>query len=200
MELSEAIRKRRMIRAYKSDRPVSREQIDALLDLAVRAPSAGFSQGWHFLVLDDEQSREAFWQATTDEDEPSDPWLDGLKTASALIICFSDKNTYLDRYAEPDKGWTDRDEGHWPVPYWHIDTGMAAMLILLGAVDAGLAACFFGIPAEALPAVRESFAVPERLTPIGVISLGYPAKDRRSPSLRRGRRSPGEVTSYGSFG
>jgi nitroreductase len=200
MELSEAIRKRRMIRAYKPDRPVSRDQIDALLDLAVRAPSAGFSQGWHFLVLDDEPSREAFWQATTDEDEPPDPWLDGLKTASALIVCFSDKDTYLDRYAEPDKGWTDRDEAHWPVPYWHIDTGMAAMLILLGAVDAGLAACFFGIPPEALPAVRVSFAVPERLTPIGVISLGYPAKDRRSPSLRRGRRTADEVTSYGSFG
>lgn len=200
MELSEAIRKRRMVRAYKPDRPVSREQIDALLDLAVRAPSAGFSQGWHFLVLDDDRSRDAFWQATTDEDEPPDPWLDGLKTAPALIICFSDKDTYLDRYAEPDKGWTDRDETHWPVPYWHIDTGMAAMLILLGAVDAGLAACFFGIPAEALATVRESFAVPERLTPIGVISLGYPAKDRRSPSLRRGRRAPAQVTSYGSFG
>jgi nitroreductase len=199
MELSEAIRKRRMVRAYQPDRPVSREQIDALLELAIRAPSAGFSQGWHFLVLDDEQSRETFWQATTEEDEPPDPWLDGLKTAQALIICFSDKDTYLDRYAEADKGWTDRDEAHWPVPYWHIDTGMAAMLMLLGAVDAGLAACFFGIPAEALAAVREAFAVPERLTPIGVISLGYPAQDRRSPSLRRGRRSPAQVTTYGSF-
>jgi nitroreductase len=200
MELTEVVRKRRMVRAYQPDRPVSRDQINSLLELAVRAPSAGFSQGWHFLVLDDEQSRESFWKATTDEDEPPDPWLDGLKTAPALIICFSDKDTYLDRYAEPDKGWTDRDEAHWPVPYWHIDTGMAAMLILLGAVDAGLAACFFGIPPDALPTVRDTFSVPDRLTPIGVVSLGYAAPDRRSPSLRRGRRAPAQVTSYGSFG
>jgi nitroreductase len=200
MELTEAIRRRRMVRAYEPDRPVSREQIDDLLGLAVRAPSAGFSQGWHFLVLDDEKSRNAFWAATSDDEGPPDPWLAGLQTAQALIVCLSDKDTYLDRYAEPDKGWTDRDEAHWPVPYWHIDTGMAAMLILLGAVDAGLAACFFGIPPEALPAVRKTFAVPDRLSPIGVISLGYPAPDRRSPSLRRGRRPPLDVTTYGSFG
>jgi nitroreductase len=116
------------------------------------------------------------------------------------VVALADKRAYLERYAQPDKGWDDRAEERWPVPYWHIDTGMAAMLMLLGAVDAGLAACFFGIPAEALPAVRDAFAVPERLTPIGVISLGYPAKDRRSPSLRRGRRTAAEVTTYGSFG
>jgi nitroreductase len=76
---------------------------------------------------------------------------------------------------------------------------MAALLILLGAVDRGLAACFFGIPEEHWPALRKAFAVPERLTPIGAISLGYRAQDRRSPSLRRGRRPLSEVVAYGSF-
>jgi nitroreductase len=123
-----------------------------------------------------------------------------MKTAPVIIIPFSDKDAYLDRYAEPDKGWTDRDESRWPMPYWHIDTGMAALLILLGAVDAGLAACFFGIPAPRWDALRSAFAVPERLTPIGAISLGYPAPDRRSPSLRRGRRGLSDVVRYGSFG
>ncbi len=62
----------------------------------------------------------------------------------------SDRDAYLDRYAEPDKGWTDRDAARWPVPYWHIDTGMAAMLFLLGVQEAGLAACFFGVPPRPL--------------------------------------------------
>lgn len=198
MELTEAIRRRRMIRTYDPTRPVSRDVIGELLDLAVRAPSAGYSQGWRFLVLDDITSREAFWTATTDG-EPDDPWLGRLRTAQALIVCFSDKQAYLERYAEPDKGWTDQDEAHWPVPYWHIDTGMAAMIALLSAVEHGLGACFFGIPGERWDALRAAFDVPDRLSPIGVISLGYPAPDARSPSLSRGRRPQSEVVAYGSF-
>ena len=199
MEFAEVVRKRRMVRAYQPDRPVSRDQINNLLDLAVRAPSAGFSQGWHFLVLDDERSREAFWRATTDEDGPPDPWLAGLKTAPALIICFSDKDTYLDRYAEPDKGWTDREESRWPVPYWHVDTGMAAMIFLLALQEEGLGACFFGIPPDRWPAVFGAFKVPEGLSPVGVVSLGYPAPDVRSPSLKRGRKPLADLVAYGSF-
>jgi nitroreductase len=196
--LTEAIRRRRMIRTYDPGRPVEREVVDGLLGLAVRAPSAGYSQGWRFLVLDDITSRTAFWAATAGEGPP-DSWLSRLQTAPVLIVCFSDKQAYLDRYAEPDKGWTDRDEQHWPVPYWHIDTGMAALLILLGAEEQGLGACFFGVPGAQWAALREAFAVPERLTPIGVISLGHPAPDVKSPSLKRGRRSPADVVAYGSF-
>lgn len=197
MELNDAVRSRRMVRCYDPDRPVSRELLDGLLRLAIRAPSAGHTQGWHFLVLDDITSRSAFWAATSEGE--ADAWLTRLQTAPALIVCFSDKDAYLDRYAEPDKGWTDRDEGRWPVPYWHIDTGMAAMILLLAAQDAGLAACFFGVPGERWCELRTAFAVPDRLAPVGVVSLGYAAPDVRSPSLRRGRRSLQDVASYGSF-
>jgi nitroreductase len=199
MEFAEAVRRRRMIRSYDADRPVARETVSGLLSLAVRAPSAGHTQGWHFLVLDDITSRERFWTVTTDQDEP-DPWLVRMRTAPVLVICLSDKTAYLDRYAEPDKGWTDRDEARWPVPYWHIDTGMAAMILLLAATDAGLGACFFGVPGEHWAALRESFAIPPRLAPVGVVSLGHPAADLRSPSLKRGRRGLADVVSYGTFG
>jgi nitroreductase len=198
MELSEAVRSRKMVRSYDPDRPVSREVLDGLLRLAIRAPSAGHTQGWQFLVLDDITSRSAFWTATSDGE--ADAWLTRMRSAPALIVCLSDKDAYLDRYAEPDKGWTDRDEAHWPVPYWHIDTGMAAMILLLAAQDAELAACFFGVPGARWTALREAFTLPDRLDPVGVISLGHPAPDLRSPSLRRGRRSLDDVVSYGSFG
>ena len=198
MEFSDVVRRRRMVRAYDPTRPVARAVVNELLEHATHAPSAGFSQGWRFLVLQSDAEREAFWTATDPRGVP-DPWLAGMRTAPVLVVVFSDKKVYLDRYAEPDKGWADRDESRWPVPYWHIDTGMAALLILLGAVDRGLAACFFGIPEEHWPALRKAFAVPEPLTPIGAISLGYRAQDRRSPSLRRGRRPLSEVVAYGSF-
>jgi nitroreductase len=189
-----------MVRAYDPEAPVPVPLLDALLELAVRAPSAGFSQGWQFLVLDTAVSVEEFWAATTDPALPADSWLSGLRTAPALILTLSDRATYLDRYAEPDKGWTDRDPARWPVPYWDVDTGMAAMLILLGAVDAGLGACFFGVPPVRQAAVRDAFGIPDELGLVGVISLGRPAPDRRSPSLRRGRRPMSEVVSYRRYG
>jgi nitroreductase len=198
MELAAAVRARRMVRSYDPDRPISRETLDELLRLAIRAPSAGHTQGWRFLVLDDITSRSAFWSATSG-DEP-DQWLARMRQAPALIVVFSNKSAYLDRYAEPDKGWSDRDEQRWPVPYWHIDAGMAALLLLLGAIDAGLGACFFGVPGERWAALHAAFAVPAELTPVGVVSLGYPAPDLGSPSLRRGRRPLEDVVTYGSFG
>ena len=122
-----------------------------------------------------------------------------MQSAPVLILALSDKAAYLDRYAEPDKGWTDRDEKHWPVPYWDIDTGMASLLIMLGAVDQGLASCFFGVPPQHQAAVKRAFSIPGRLSIIGVMSLGYGVADRRSPSLKRGRRGVDEVLSYGEL-
>jgi nitroreductase len=199
MDFETVVRRRRMVRAYEPGRAVSRETIDHLIDLATHAPSAGFSQGWRFLVLDDPASCARFWSATTDGSQP-DGWLDPMSGAPALILTLSDKQAYLDRYAEHDKGWTDKSESHWPVPYWDVDTAMAAMLILLGVVDAGLAACFFGVPGEHWDDVRAAFGIPKEMRPIGVISLGYPAPDRRSGSLDRGRRPASAVTSYGRYG
>jgi nitroreductase len=200
MEFSEVVRARRMVRNYDPERTVSRETVTGLLQLAVRAPSAGFSQGWQFLVLDAPTSREAFWRLTTEEGAEPDSWLRGMRSAPVLVLALSDKDAYLDRYAEPDKNWTDRDEGRWPVPYWDIDTGMASLLVLLGATDAGLASCFFGVPAERHAAVKAGFGIAERLRIVGAISLGHPAPDRRSPSLRRGRRGLDQVVSYNRMG
>ncbi len=202
MEFAEVVRRRRMVRAYQPDRPVPAEVLHRLLSCAIRAPSAGFSQGWHFLVLDEATDREAYWSVTTDGSDQADDdsWLAGMRSAPLLIIALSDRQAYLSRYAEPDKGWTDLDEARWPVPYWHIDTGMASLLILLSAVDEGLAGCFFGVPPDYHVALRERFGIPIGLVPVGVVSVGYPAADVKSPSLRRGRRGLEEVVSVGRYG
>ena len=199
MEFAEVVRRRRMVRDYDPDRPVPPEVRERLLEHAIRAPSAGFSQGWAFLVLETPDERERFWTATTDDGTP-DAWLTRMRRAPLLVVPLSNKSAYLGRYAEPDKGWTDRDETRWPVPYWDVDAGMAALLVLLTAVDEGLGACFFGVPVDRVPAFRAAFGVPEDFRPIGCLSVGYAGTDdRRSPSLRRGRRGVDEVVHRGSW-
>jgi len=188
-----------MVRTYDPDRAVADIVLHRLLDLATRSPSAGFSQGWDFVLLR-EGALARFWRETTDPDTPADAWLRGMRSAPVIVLCLSDPGRYLDRYAEPDKGWTDRDEARWPIPYWDVDTGMAAMVLLLAAVDEGLGACFFGVPPERHDAVRAAFAVPAGRRVVGAVSVGHPVPDRRSPSLRRGRRPVSEVAHDGEFG
>ena len=199
MEFRDIVRRRRMVRNYDSDRSVPPEVVQRLLEHAIRAPSAGFSQGWGFLVLEDAADRERFWRVATPETEVWQTWLTNMRHAPLIIVAHSNKDVYLDRYAQADKGWTDRSESHWPVPYWHIDTGMASLLMLLTAVDEGLGACFFGIPPEQIPGYRAEFGVPETFTPIGAVSVGYRAPDHRSRSLRRGRRPVDEVVHRGHW-
>ncbi len=100
-------------------------------------------------MLDTPADVARFWESTGADPDTHNAWLDGMRTAPVVIVPLACKAAYLDRYAEPDKGWTDRDpdsiSARWPVPYWYVDTGMAALLVLQTAVDEGLGACFFGI-------------------------------------------------------
>jgi nitroreductase len=202
VEFDEVVRRRRMVRTYDPDHPVPPDLVDKIVAHGLRAPSAGFSQGWGFLVLTEPADRDRFWSSTTDPDEeqPLDgTWLDRMRTAPVIIVALSNKSAYLDRYAQADKGWTDRDESHWPVPYWDIDTGFAALLMHLTAVDADLGSCFFGLPVETIGSFRSAFGVPDEFTPIGALTVGYRAPDKRSPSLRRGHRPTADVVHHGRW-
>ncbi|MFI6762763.1 nitroreductase family protein [Micromonospora sp. NPDC050417] len=200
MEFAQVVRARRMVRNYDPDRPVPPDLVERLLDHAVRAPSAGFSQGWGFLVLETAGDRARFWSATSPDPAASGRWLTGMRRAPLIVVPHANRSAYLDRYAEPDKGWTDRDQSRWPVPYWHVDTGFAALLILLTAVDEGLGACFFGIPPERVSAYRDEFGVPDEFSPIGALTIGYRAPDHRPASLKRGRRPLDQVVHRGQWG
>ena len=200
MEFTDVVRRRRMVRRY-SPEPVDRAVLDRILQNALQAPSAGFSQGWAFLVLDEPEDVARFWRSTAgDRLDAPDRWLRGMTTAPAVIVPLSHKDAYLDRYAEPDKGWSDRAEDRWPVPYWDIDTGMASLLMLLTAVDEGLGACFFGIPPHEIDSFRTEFGVPAGYTPIGAITVGHRADDPGTRgSAARGRRPVEEVVHRGGW-
>jgi nitroreductase len=235
VELREVLRRRRMVRRFDPDRPVGRPALDAVLYAAQRAPSAGFSQGWDFVVLAEDGERDAFWSAVEGaavdpapadaapadaapadagradaapgSPAPSaaaprapDAWLRGVSAAPVLVLCLSDPDAYLDRYAEPDKGWTDRDPARWPVPYWDVDTGMAAMAMLLAAVDEGLGALFFGVPPVAHDRVRGAHGIPANRRLVGVVALGHERARVGGSSRTRPRRPAADVVHWGRFG
>src|ERR1700684_4512225 len=179
-----------MVRQF-TDEPIATESLDRILRNAVRGPSAGFSQGQAFLVLTG-PDLERFWEVAGAAAAPS------VTAAPLVIVPMSAKRVYLDRYAQPDKGWTDRDEAHWPVPFWHIDTGMAALLILLTVVDGGLGALYFGIVRAAVEPFREAFGVPDDHEPLGAVAIGHNAEP--PPRALRARRRPAQdVIHYGHW-
>ncbi len=186
MEFQDVVQRRRSVRSYDLTRPVPPEVIERIVRNGLRAPSAGFSQGWGFLVLDSPDDVARFRDAVRPESDPEN-WFAANVEAPLVIVALSNKQAYLDRYAQPDKGFTDRSDSWWPAPYWDIDTGFAALLMWLTATDAGLAACFFGIAIDRIGSFRSAFAVPPQFTPIGAVSIGYDAEPPGHVSAMRER-------------
>jgi nitroreductase len=102
-------------------------------------------------------------------------------------VCTREED-YHDRYRQPDK-LDDGEEIAWPVPYWYVDAGKAAMLILLAAIDEGLGAGVFGVPAERMDEVRAILDLPDDVALVEVVTLGRPGGDDPSDRLSsRGTR------------
>jgi nitroreductase len=164
-----------MVRKF-DQRPLEPELLDRILEAARHAPSAGFSQGFDFVVLDQPDVVARFWAVTDDPDFPN-PTGFSATAAPVIVLPLADKAAYLERYSRPDKiafGLT--DEARWPVKFWETDTAMAIMLILLAATDLGVGALYFGITHGEQDILQE-LGVPEGLKLLGVIGLGHRASD-----------------------
>jgi nitroreductase len=196
VEFDEVVRRRRMVRRYVPEKRVPPEIVEAITANALRGPSAGFSQGYGFLVLDDADDIRRFRTASTPEVD-SEQWYAATFSAPLVIVPCSNKSAYLERYAEADKGFADRSDAWWPAPYWDIDTAFASLLMLLTAVDRRLGACFFGIPKERIEHVRAAFSIPETFMPIGAITVGYADEPPLDRSSRR--KAPEELVHRGRW-
>lgn len=199
MELTDVIRRRRMVRAF-TGRPVEPAVLDRLLAQACRAPSAGNTGGWDLVVLQGDQIA-TFWDCTTTDDwrGRSRRW-PGLAVAPVVVVVVCDPAAYAARYRLPDKAGSGLgDERAWPVPYWFVDAGMAAMSLLLGATDARLGACFLG-NFRGETALLQALGVPLGRRYVGAVVLGEPAEhDPPSASLARGRRHLEQVVHRGRW-
>lgn len=193
MDFTDVVHQRRMVRNFTNE-PVPQETVERLLDLARRAPSAGFSQGQSFIVVTDPALKQAIARICHEEDYVAGGFDPFISRAPVVIVPCTNEQIYHRRYREPDKLNDDGTEIEWPVPYWFFDIGCATMVLLLAVVDEGLAAGFAG--AMDLDALRDLLNIPDEVTPVGVIPIGHPAPDKRSPSLKRGRRATADVVHY----
>ncbi len=188
MEFTEVVQRRRMVRNY-TDEPIGSEVLDRILDTGIRIPSAGFSQGVFLVAVTDAGTRGEIARLCGEEEyvaDGFDPWISGAPVH--ILICVSSE-VYADRYAAADKGGPDSplaDADNWPVPYWWVDGGAAMQNLLLAAVDEGLAAGFLGC--QRMPEIKTLLGIPDSVSPIGIVTIGHPAPDRKSGSLKRGRR------------
>lgn len=170
MEFSEVIAKRRSVRHFNSKLAVSDEDIRALLDAAVSAPSAGNIQPWRFTVVRTMEGRERLAQAL------HQPW---ATSAPVVIVVSVDPRPCAARYA-------DRGEYLYALQ----DTAAAAENILLAAVDRGLASCWIGAFAE--DAVRNAIGLASHVTPVAILPIGYSAEAGSRPA----RRPVAELTTW----
>lgn len=197
MDFATVLARRRMTRNYTSE-PVDADVLDTVASAALRAPSAGNSQGIGVVVVTDPATRQ---RIATLADEPEytdkgfDPW---ISRAPAHIVISVSERIYRDRYSEADKLGTSGEQITWPVPYWWVDAGAALMSVLLAAVDQGLAAGFLGV--HSIPELSQLLEIPAHYSPIGVVTVGHPAPDRRSASLDRPRRPIESVIHHDRWG
>jgi nitroreductase len=122
MDFEELLKRRKSVRAY-DQRPVPREALDRVLASILHAPSAGFTQGNEFLVLDEPTAVAEFW-TITDDPNNSITAEEQSVMPPALILPLSNRTAYLTRYSAPDKAGYGLDQAErWPVSYWDIDAG-----------------------------------------------------------------------------
>jgi len=115
MELTEAIRRRRMVRSFAAD-PLDRDVVDGILQAALRAPSAGNTRGVAWLVLEGAETA-SYWEHTTDESwRAAYERYPRMSRAPVIALSLCSPTAYVERYGEPDKatsglGPTDADGG-----------------------------------------------------------------------------------------
>ncbi len=180
---------RHMTRNF-SGRGLASGVVDALVEGALRAPSAGNTQGRAFVVLEGHEQTQRYWQAATDEAwRARSPRYAGLSRAPAIVLPFADPDAYVARYEEADKRRPGRDPVAWVVPFWMVDAAFATMTMLLGASDRGIGAAFLG-NFRGEERLSQALGVPERFRWLGAVLLGEPAEpDPPSSSAARPRRT-----------
>lgn len=198
-QLARLLSARRMVRDYTDD-DVPDALVDHLLDLSRRAPSAGNTRPWSFLVLRGSDV-DRYWATTMpDPGARSRFRWQGLLRAPVLVVPYLRPEAYAERYAEPDKAATGLGDGPaaWPVPYWWVDGGAVVQNLLLAATEAGLGACLFG-QFEHEAAVRATFGVPDDQRALGTVALGWPAPDEPGRSAGRARPPLDDIVHRGGW-
>lgn len=171
-QLYELARDRFSCRAY-SQRPVEKDTLLAVLDVARLAPSACNKQPWLFLIADSDELRNAIFDSYNRE------W---IRTAPEFIVACG----------VHDEAWHRGCDGK---DHTDVDLSIAIEHICLAATAMELATCWVCNfdPAK----ISEAFNLPEGVEPIAIIPIGYPAEGTEIPEKKR--KSLDEIVKWGKF-
>jgi len=172
MDFWQVIEERRSVRNFDGERDVPPEMVQKILEAAIRAPSAGNCQPWHFVVIRSKQTKTLLAEAAYGQ------WF--VAEAPVVIVVCADPARSAQRY---------RSRG--AQLYCLQDTAAATEHILLAVTALGLGACWVGAFDE--EAASKALNLPASLRPVAIVPIGYPAA---RPS-RTSRRSLGEVITFG---
>lgn len=159
-------------RSY-SPEPLDRGMVNAVLEMAQKAPSACNRQPWRFLVVDDAASRAKICGAYSRE------W---IQTAPAYIIACGVHSEAWHR-AYDGKDHTD------------VDLAIAVEHICLAASSLGLGTCW--VCNFDAAAITRDFNLPEGIEPIAIIPIGRPSADSHRPE--KARKPLDDIVKWGSF-
>jgi nitroreductase len=162
MDVIEAMKRRRSVRAYSS-KEVSDAAVETLLECARWAPSAGNLQPWEFIVVRDSERKRGLAEAALGQS-----FIEEAPTA--IVVCANPRRSAT-RYGSRGASL-----------YCLQDTAAAAQNIHLAACELGLATCWVGAFDEAM--VARVLRLPEGIRPVVIIPVGYP-EERPSPPPRR---------------
>lgn len=182
MEFAKVLRARRMVRLHTGE-AVPAATLERVAGALTSAPSAGWAQGVTGILVTGSDRISAIAEACGEDEHAARGLERWLSSAAAHLVICVEPQRYRQRYAEADKDPAALES----IPWWWVDGGAALMAALLAAVDAGISAGFIG--GHRAAGVREVLGIPGDVEVLGVVTLGPPAEDRPSSSLRRGRRT-----------
>ena len=186
MEFRDVLAQRRMHRAFLPE-PLPEDQVDRIANVIRHAPSGGFSQGSSIVVITDADLRGRIAEAFGGE-HYSTNGRNFIADAPVHMVISANEALYHARYNEADKlAATGGVEITWPVPYWHVDAGALMMLVLMAAIDEGLASAFVGHP-DQKRIFDELLGLPDDVVPIGLALIGKPGDAPEIGSRLRSRR------------
>ncbi len=157
MEVGEAIRNRRSVRAYL-DKPVEEEKIVKILDAARWAPSAGNLQSVEYVVVKDSERKEKLASAA---------WGQGFVREAPVDIVVCCNFRKISHYGERGKEL-----------YAVQESGACIQNLMLTAYSLGLGTCWVGAFDE--EEVRRVLRIPDHVRPVAIITVGYPSETPKS--------------------
>lgn len=182
MDVLEAIKKRRTIRAYKTT-PVDQETLDTILEAGRRAPSWGNSQTWRWVVVQDENLKTQIAETVL---RPGNRGTDAVKTAPVVIAACAELNRagYRDGQPATDKG------GYW----YMFDGALALENMVLAAESLGLGTLFIG--GMNAGSVESLLRVPQGYACVILMVIGYPNEEPEA----RPRKEMADLVFKDTFG